>query len=38
MFKNRKAESTEFYNYKRRHSDINYMAPHQNYNELKKVA
>lgn len=28
----------QFYNYKRRHSGINYMTPHQKYNELKKVA
>ena len=28
----------QFYNYKRRHSGIEYMTPHQKYNELKKVA
>jgi putative transposase len=28
----------QFYNYKRRHSGINYMTPHQKLNELKKVA
>ncbi len=28
----------QFYNYKRRHSGIDYMTPHQKYNELKKVA
>jgi len=28
----------QFYNYKRRHSSIDYMTPHQKYNELKKVA
>jgi hypothetical protein len=34
-----KAENyIQFYNYKRRHSSIDYMAPHQKYNELKKVA
>ena len=27
-----------FYNYKRRHSGVEYMTPHQKYNELKKVA
>jgi len=28
----------QFYNYKRRHSGIDYMTPHQKLNELKKVA
>lgn len=28
----------QFYNYRRRHSGINYMTPHQKLNELKKVA
>ena len=28
----------QFYNYKRRHSGIEYMTPHQKLNELKKVA
>jgi putative transposase len=28
----------QFYNYKRRHSTIDYMTPHQKYNELKKAA
>lgn len=28
----------QFYNYQRRHSSINYMAPHEKYCELKKVA
>ncbi|MFT5548307.1 MAG: putative transposase [Candidatus Azotimanducaceae bacterium] len=28
----------QFYNYKRRHSGIDYMAPHQKLNELKKIA
>jgi putative transposase len=28
----------QFYNYKRRHSAIDYMTPHQKLNELKKVA
>jgi putative transposase len=28
----------QFYNYKRRHCGIDYMAPHQKLNELKKVA
>ena len=28
----------QFYNYKRHHSSIDYMTPHQKYNELKKVA
>ena len=28
----------QFYNYKRRHSSIEYITPHQKYNELKKVA
>jgi putative transposase len=28
----------QFYNYKRRHSVIDYMTPHQKLNELKKVA
>ena len=27
-----------FYNYKRRHSSIEYMTPHQKYNKLKNVA
>lgn len=27
-----------FYNYKRRHSALEYMTPHQKYNKLKKVA
>ena len=27
-----------FYNYKRRHSSIEYMTPHQKYNKLKSVA
>lgn len=27
----------QFYNYKRRHSGINYMTPHQELNELKGV-
>jgi transposase InsO family protein len=27
-----------FYNYKRRHSSLEYMTPHQKYNKLKKVA
>ncbi|HCM46100.1 MAG TPA: hypothetical protein DIS98_00810 [Colwellia sp.] len=27
-----------FYNYKRRHSSIGYMTPHQQYNKLKNVA
>jgi transposase InsO family protein len=28
----------QFYNYKRRHSAISYITPHQKYNELKKAA
>ena len=28
----------QFYNYRRRHSGIDYMTPHQKLNELKKVA
>ena len=28
----------QFYNYKRRHSGIKYITPHQKLNELKKVA
>ncbi|WP_445778096.1 IS3 family transposase, partial [Shewanella sp.] len=28
----------QFYNYKRRHSAIDYKTPHQKYNELKKAA
>ena len=28
----------KFYNYKRRHSALDYMTPHQKYNELKKTA
>lgn len=28
----------QFYNYKRRHSTLNYMTPHQKYNELKNAA
>jgi len=28
----------QFYNYKRRHSSIDYKTPHQKYNELKKAA
>lgn len=28
----------QFYNYKRQHSGIEYMTPHQKLNELKKVA
>ncbi|MFK3866311.1 IS3 family transposase, partial [Pseudoalteromonas rhizosphaerae] len=27
----------QFYNYKRRHSTLNYMTPHQKYNELKNA-
>jgi transposase InsO family protein len=27
-----------FYNYKRRHSSLGYMTPHQKYNKLKNVA
>ena len=27
-----------FYNYKRIHSAIDYMTPHNKYNEMKKVA
>jgi putative transposase len=27
-----------FYNYKRRHSSIRYITPHQQYNKLKNVA
>jgi putative transposase len=27
-----------FYNYKRRHSNLGYMTPHQKYNKLKNVA
>jgi hypothetical protein len=30
--------NSKFYNYKRRHSSIAYMTPHQKYNELNKVA
>lgn len=28
----------QFYNYKRRHSSLRYMTPHQKYNKLKNVA